>query len=385
MIELERSLTKKLRKQRVRIEVPDENTVFFRNVPTNERFFNKPRTNVLIQASRERRPLVVGVDEDLEYHGKDRELTRTFASAPRQRGWRLLWLEPPGSETFEQAVRQVLKAIGFEGDEPSVPLARSPVRPAKECGILKSFGTDLSCRAVAGKLDPCVGRREGLVTILSCLLQHHGRLPVIAAAGGFGKTNLLGGLAGELNRLRPEIRLVRFDLVELFSGTQSEAARENLLSALLQEAGPETVVALEHFELTFIEAPHGPMLLEGARAEKVKLIGTAYAGFLQLPSAMPLHDRFQMVELTELTEAETGRVLEGKREALATHHRVRIPESACAVALERSKSLVGPWPAKAIDLLDAAGAHAVLAGAPEVEELHIYLAASRLPEIGTGC
>jgi hypothetical protein len=382
MVELERSLARRLRRERVGIELPDENTLFFRNVPTNGRYFNKARTNVLIQGTRKHLPYVVGVDEDLEYRGADRELAQAFASAPRRRGWRLLWLERPGFESFDEVVEQALQAIGFEGGEPGLPAVAAPPRPANGKSLLKSFGSDLSYRAASGELDACVGRREEILAILTCLLQHSGRLPVIVAGDGFGKTNLIGALATELARLRPENRLVRIDLGVLFSGTLFDAEREKLLRALLQEAGSEIVVALERLELAFLEAPHGPMLLEEARAEGTKILGTTYPRFVE--ALTPLHGRLQIVELTELTQAETLQVLETRREALAKHHRVRIPESACAVTVERSKSLVGTWPAKAIDLLDAACACAVLAGAPGVEALHVYLAACRLPEVSPG-
>ena len=46
MLELNRWLAQKLKETHVHSDVRDGNTVIFQNVPVNERFFNKPRTNL---------------------------------------------------------------------------------------------------------------------------------------------------------------------------------------------------------------------------------------------------------------------------------------------------------------------------------------------------
>lgn len=67
VITVERELEKKLKQLRVHIEAPDGDTVMPRNVPTSDRYFNRPRTNLLIKRPREGMPYLICVDEDLEY------------------------------------------------------------------------------------------------------------------------------------------------------------------------------------------------------------------------------------------------------------------------------------------------------------------------------
>src|SRR5207302_4539297 len=94
MLELKRALAKRLNECGVRIDVPDADTVLFRNVPLNHHFYSKAATNLLVKRTQPGTPFLVGVDEDLEYTGKVADLTRTFAAATKQQDWRILLVGP---------------------------------------------------------------------------------------------------------------------------------------------------------------------------------------------------------------------------------------------------------------------------------------------------
>ena len=87
----------------VRVETPDNDTALLRNVPTNRRFFNKPSSNLLVKRLTAGRPLLVFVDDDLEYSGPDRTLADRFACGPTQAGWRHIMLAS-ASGTAQDAV-----------------------------------------------------------------------------------------------------------------------------------------------------------------------------------------------------------------------------------------------------------------------------------------
>lgn len=69
------------------------------------------------------------------------------------------------------------------------------------------------------------------------------------------------------------------------------------------------------------------------------------------------------------------------RDTLAVHHRVAIDASEVEAAAERSLSLAGHLPDKAIRLLDAAAARAALLKQSQVTLCDVYLAASRMKEV----
>ena len=127
MLELGRALSQELTAARVRVEVPDRDTVLLRNVPTEGagRLFNKPQTNLLVRRAREGLPFLVCVDEDLAYLGEDPALARVFAAGPARQGWRALCLGRGARCDFEAAVRQGLGVLGFGARQPALP-ARQP-------------------------------------------------------------------------------------------------------------------------------------------------------------------------------------------------------------------------------------------------------------------
>ena len=144
MMELEHSLTRRLRELRVKVETPDEETVLLRNVPTGKGFFNKPRTNLLIKRPRRGMPMVVCVDEDLRYTGSDVGMVRAFAAGASEQGWRAIYLRAEAGD-FRRAVEEALAAVGFDGRPPSLYMA-GPVD--EDHGLLDCFGEKLSGRAM---------------------------------------------------------------------------------------------------------------------------------------------------------------------------------------------------------------------------------------------
>jgi ATP-dependent Clp protease ATP-binding subunit ClpA len=78
--------------------------------------------------------------------------------------------------------------------------------------------------------------------------------------------------------------------------------------------------------------------------------------------------------------SETGEVLQALRNRISEHHQIAIDETLLNTAIETALPLTGHFPAKAISLLDAAGARAVLVGEAELSLFDIYSAAARFRE-----
>lgn len=382
MIELEPNLLRRLKRLRVRIEEPGPDMLLLRNVPADPRRFNKPSTNLLIGRNQAGMPCLVGVDADLEYVGQDSELIRLFAAAPRRQGWRLFFL---GGDSWAAAVEQALELLGLDAGE--VAPRHQPASSPREKGrLLEAFAVDLSELVRQGRSRPTVGRAEQIERICASLLSWQARLPLIVGESGVGKTNLLHAVARRLAAVRPDLRLLQVNLGVLTAGTTLEAERENLLATLIREASqePSFVLALENFEQAVAVTPRGRFLLAEALEQDARLIGTLMPDFLNTVQLAPLARHLDVIELVPLDPGSTREVLEALREEVVRRHGVEIDPALLREVVDRALSLAGVLPHKAIALLDAAAARAVLACAPQVDLYHIYAAAAEFPECRAG-
>jgi ATP-dependent Clp protease ATP-binding subunit ClpA len=376
MLELEPALAERLRHHRIRIELPDGDTVLIRRVPINKRYYTKPRTNVLVKRPAEGLPFIVCVDADLAYLGKDRKLVNAFSGAVQRQGWQILILAEEAMSDFQQAVRMVLSLLGVDAAEPSLAPPPESVHRAENSSVLARFGVDLTRLAVEGSAASTVGRADEIEEVLACLCLWQARLPVIVGESGVGKTNLLHAVARELLKHRPELRLIVVNLGELMAGTVFDAARETRLAALLDEAAAmaDLVLAFENFEAALAQMPGGRFLISQALDRGLRLVGTLLPGHRRYLTLTPLARRIQPVELNELSAAEAERILCELRERIARHHQVEIPETIIRTAVEAAELMPGVFPAKAIALLDTAAARTGLAGKPEIRSADLLLA-----------
>lgn len=376
MLELEQDLATRLRQRRVQVETPDDDTLLCRRVPTNARFFNKPRTNLLIKRPHEALPFIVCIDEDLEYTGADGEIARLMAGGYRQQGWRVLTLGFDREVEFQSVIEAALGLLGFDGREPHLAVAEQ----TKRASLLARFGINLTKQANEDETVATVGRNEDVEDILGCLFQWQAQLAILVGEPGVGKSDLLRATARRLHERRPEFQLIEVNLGAMMVGTLFDAERENLLAALLGEATKQAsaIVAMEHAEMGLINVPRGALLLEQALDNGAKLLATTLPGYVSRFMVGALARRAQVIELNEMTVSDTEAVLLGLRERLEKHHRVCIDEAVARAAVEIAGPLEGRFPAQAIALLDKAAARAALTGATVLSEYDIFLASMRM-------
>jgi len=308
-------------------------------------------------------------------------LARAFAAAGRRQGWRVLLL--PRSETdLSKAVEAALGILGFPPHSP-LPAAKPAESRRPESNLLDAFGDDLTRRVREGTAEPTVGRLREIERILASVLGWQPRLAIVAGECGAGKTNLLHGVARRLSERLPPARLVSTDLAVLMAGACLESERENLLATALNEAAAAgAVLAMEHLEFAVMSLPRGPWLLAHAIDRGARLIGTTQPAHLAKFECDLLARRLDVFDLPELDPAATLEVLKTLSGRIAQHHGVTIEVPLLGAVVERSLSLAGCLPAKAVALIDRAASQAVLAGSGAVELLHVYLAGSESREAG---
>lgn len=374
MVIVPQELESRLKQMRVHIDAPDAHTVLLRNVPANNRFFNKARTNLLIKRPREGMPYLVCVDEDLGYTGTDSALARAFIAGQKQQGWRVLFVGHGSRSNVQGLIEEALDAVGFDGREPELRPPAASIRLEIGGKLLASFATEVSTDAAD---EPTIGRVERVEEVASSLIQWQIRLPLIVGESGVGKTNLVRAVARKLKVCRPAFKVLTVELSAVMAGTLFDSDRESLLIALLRDVSdqPDVVVVLEHLEMALIGVPRGHLLLGQALDRGARLIGTTLPGHLSRFEIEPLMRRLQVTELEEMSVDQTGEVLLALRDRIAAHLSIEIEESLLSSIIETALPLTGQFPAKAISLLDAAAARAVLAGESKLSLFDVYSAA----------
>lgn len=379
MLELSRKTVSRLRQLDVRLDVPDRNTVVLRNVPVNADYFDNQQTNLLVKRPRAGMPFVVGVNEGLNYTGEDPRLTHAFAAATVQQGWKMLNVMVGAHCELQAALDFALAIVGFEGEVPRLPSSRDKPAGSGSPRYLEQHGVDLSELARRDLLEPVVGREDAVIDVVATLLRSgQTATPIVAGPSGVGKTNLVHAVARKMLEVRPDLRVVSLDLNPLLVGTLFEGEFENICASLLDELrdSPQTVLALEHFELAFIgRVPR--LLVEALDRGGIRLLGTLLPEFLDAIQP-PLLRRLEIVPVRQPTPAETVAICTAHCQSLIDHHGVEIDPQLVRASVRAVRDIPGMLPAKALLVMDGAAARAAVLAAPAVTLDDVYYVAGRM-------
>ncbi|MGB1556817.1 MAG: AAA family ATPase, partial [Oceanococcaceae bacterium] len=222
---------------------------------------------------------------------------------------------------------------------------------------LAQYAVNLNQRAAEGRIDPLIGRHEELARVVQTLCRRRKNNPLLVGEAGVGKTAIAEGLAR---------RIVDDEVPELLS----EAVVYSLdLGGLLKELENQPWAILFIDEIHTIigagSASGGVMdasnLLKPALADgKLRCVGSTtyseYRGIFEKDHA--LARRFQKIDVTEPSVADTVQILEGLKSRYEEHHKVRYSHAALESAAELSARHINDrqLPDKAIDVMDEVGA-----------------------------
>lgn len=242
----------------------------------------------------------------------------------------------------------------------------------KKKSMLDTYGTNLTEKAAAGKVDRVVSRDTEIERVIQIINRRSKNNPVLLGEPGVGKTAVAEGLACRIfeKKVPPKLfgyQLYLIDFTAIVAGTQFRGQFEARLKNLLNEAAQMGNVILVIDEIHNIVAAgdaEGAMsaanILKPALARgEIQVIGattlTEYRKHIEKDSA--LERRFQPVLIDEPSVAESVEILKGIKDYYEDYHTVKISDKIIEDAVKLSERYITDrfLPDKAIDVIDEAG------------------------------
>jgi len=268
------------------------------------------------------------------------------------------------AEALTQGVRETVM-----GGEPSA----APEQAASTTPNLDRFGTDLTALAIAGELDPVIGRADEIEQTIEILSRRTKNNPVLIGEAGVGKTAIVEGLAraivaNEVPEQLRDTRVVSLDLAAMLAGARYRGDFEERLTQTMEEiaASEKLVVFIDEVHTLVGAGGSGDGSMDAGNILKprlargdVRLIGaTTLREYRTIEKDPALERRLQLVRVGEPSLTDAVEILGGLRSAYEEHHAVTYTDDALRAAVELSDRYLPDrvLPDKAIDLIDQAGA-----------------------------
>ncbi|MEA3194346.1 MAG: ATP-dependent Clp protease ATP-binding subunit ClpA [Betaproteobacteria bacterium] len=269
---------------------------------------------------------------------------------------------------------------------------------------LDNYTQNLNALALAGKIDPLIGRDRELERVVQTLCRRRKNNPLLVGEAGVGKTAIAEGLArriveGNVPDLLAKSTVYALDMGALLAGTKYRGDFEQRLKAVLKQLvdNPNAILFIDEIHTVIGAGAASGGTLDASNLLKpvlstgqLKCIGATtyneYRGVFEKDHA--LSRRFQKIDVVEPSIDETVEILKGLKTRFEAHHSVKYTATALTTAAELSARYINDrhLPDKAIDVIDEAGAAQRIApkakqkkiiGKGEIEEIIAKIA--RIP------
>jgi ATP-dependent Clp protease ATP-binding subunit ClpA len=280
----------------------------------------------------------------------------------------------------------IAKAPGRAGPRPvtgskdeTPPEAEREEKPGRrQQDALTNYCVNLNKKALAGKIDPLIGRDSEIERTIQILCRRTKNNPLYVGDPGVGKTAIAEGLAkriveGDVPEVLAKSTIFALDMGALLAGTRYRGDFEERLKAVVTEleAHPGSILFIDEIHTvigagaTSGGAMDASNLLKPALASgNLRCVGSTtykeYRNYFEKDRA--LVRRFQKIDVNEPSVEDAIKILRGLKTNYEKHHKVRYTEEAIRGAVELSSKYINDrkLPDKAIDVIDEVGASRML-------------------------
>jgi ATP-dependent Clp protease ATP-binding subunit ClpA len=297
---------------------------------------------------------------------------------------------------------------GLRRDEAAHPKGEDagtaePEREAEGGSALEKYTNNLNAQAQAGRIDPLIGRKLEVERTIEILCRRRKNNPLYVGEAGVGKTAIAEGLArkiveGDVPDVLHDCTIYALDLGALIAGTKYRGDFEKRLKAVIGELKkqPGAILFIDEIHTVIGAGAASGGVMDASNLIKpvltngeLRCIGSTtyqeYRGIFEKDHA--LARRFQKIDVSEPSVAETVEILTGLKSKFEEHHGVTYSPEALQAAAELADRHISDrrLPDKAIDVVDEAGARMRLKPAGEretrVEVKHIEEVVARMARI----
>ncbi len=287
-------------------------------------------------------------------------------------------------------------------DSDETPTAEGE-REAEGGSALDRYTTNLNAQALAGRIDPLIGRSLEIERTIEILCRRRKNNPLYVGEAGVGKTAIAEGLArliteGKVPDVLSDSTIYSLDLGALIAGTKYRGDFEKRLKGVITELKkqPGAILFIDEIHTVIGAGAASGGVMDASNLIKPALTGgemrcigsttyQEYRGIFEKDHA--LSRRFQKIDVTEPSVAETIEILNGLKSKFEEHHSVSYAPEALRAAAELADRHINDrrLPDKAIDVVDEAGARLRLKPSGEavqrVEVTHIEEVVARIARI----
>lgn len=314
------------------------------------------------------------------------EMTNTFASCALQS-------EGLTQEDLDNAIAEET------GDTQSSKSSSKNNSKKSRKTSLEKYAINLTQEAKDGKIMPIIGRDEELKSTIQTLCRKTKNNPIYVGDAGVGKTAIAEALAQAIvdNKVPDVIKdfeIYTLEMGTLVAGTQYRGDFEKRLKDIVDEAIEKKNCILFIDEIhTMIGAGTGreggldaanilkPALSRG----KIKCIGaTTYDEYKKVfEKDKALARRFQKIEVLEPSRDDTVKIIAGIISKFADFHKIKYNKNVIEQTVDMSIQFLPDrrLPDKAIDIIDEAGAMAMLNKQKTVDKNTINAVISKMSKI----
>ncbi|MDR1566106.1 MAG: ATP-dependent Clp protease ATP-binding subunit ClpA [Treponema sp.] len=261
---------------------------------------------------------------------------------------------------------------GFEEDMPDTG---QKARPSKK-SALEKYAAELTALARENRLEPVIGREDELDRTVQVLCRRLKNNPVHVGDSGVGKTAITEGLAqrivaGKVPPTLKDFTIYSLDMGALVAGTKYRGDFEERVKRVIEE------ILKKERAILFIDEIHtlvgagsvsgsaldaSNLLKPALSSGKIRCIGSTtheeYNKYFDKDRA--LSRRFQKIDISEPSENDAIKILQGLKSKYENYHQVHYSDEAVEGAVRLSAQYITErrLPDKAIDVIDEAGAFA---------------------------